>query len=162
MPEMDGFEVLEKIKSSPESSQIPVIFLTADNEAETEQKCFDSGAVDFIAKPFVTAVMRSRISRTLELEDLRKSLANRLDEKIKEVSHIKSQSSKDALTELWNRAYTEEKVSEMLAKYLVKIFLEIPHKYLSALTGENSSNCLLAFLQMVKDMCYLFTKVLML
>ncbi len=116
MPEMDGFEVFEKIKATPEISDIPVIFLTADNEAETEQKCFDAGAVDFIAKPFVTAVMRSRISRTLELEDLRKSLANRLDEKIKEVSDIKNKSNKDALTGLWNRAYTEEKVSEMLAK----------------------------------------------
>lgn len=40
MPEMDGFEVFEKIKSTPEIADIPVIFLTADNEAETEQKCF--------------------------------------------------------------------------------------------------------------------------
>ncbi|MBQ5318575.1 MAG: diguanylate cyclase [Oscillospiraceae bacterium] len=116
MPEMDGFEVLEKIKSTPEISHIPVIFLTADSDAETEQKCFDAGAVDFIAKPFVPAVMRSRIGRTLELEELRKSLANRLDEKIKEVSDIKSKSNKDVLTGLWNRAYTEEKVSELLAK----------------------------------------------
>ena len=114
MPEMDGFEVLEGIRAIPEISHIPVIFLTADNDAETEQKCFDAGAVDFIAKPFVTAVMRSRIGRTLELEELRKSLANRLDEKIKEVSDIKSKSNQDALTGLWNRAYTEEKVGELL------------------------------------------------
>ena len=116
MPEMDGFEVLAKIRAIPEIKHIPVIFLTADSEAETEQKCFDAGAVDFIKKPFVTAVMRSRISRTLELEELRKSLANRLDEKIKEVSDMKSKSNKDALTGLWNRVYTEEKIGEMLAK----------------------------------------------
>lgn len=116
MPEMDGFEVLSKIQLMPDCSSIPVIFLTADNDAETEQRCFDAGAVDFIAKPFVTAVMRSRIGRILELEQLRKSLANRLDEKIKEVSDIKSKSFQDALTGLWNRAYTEEKVGEMLNK----------------------------------------------
>ncbi|MBP1547274.1 MAG: diguanylate cyclase [Oscillospiraceae bacterium] len=116
MPEMDGFEVLERIRAMPEGEHIPVIFLTADNDVETEQRCFDSGAVDFIAKPFVTTVMRSRIGRTLELEELRKSLADRLDEKIKEVSDIKSKSNKDALTGLWNRAHTEEKVSEMIGK----------------------------------------------
>ncbi len=114
MPEMDGFEVMEKIQEIPDCSNIPIIFLTADNDVETEQKCLDAGAIDFIAKPFVPGIMRSRIGRILELEDLRKSLANRLDEKIKEVSDIKSKSFQDALTGLWNRAYTEEKVSEML------------------------------------------------
>lgn len=114
MPEMDGFEVLEKIKSNIDCRNIPVIFLTADNDSETESKCLESGAIDFIAKPFVTAVMRSRISRALELEDLRKSLADKLDQKIKEVSDIKSKSCQDALTGLWNRAYTEERVSEIL------------------------------------------------
>lgn len=116
MPEMDGFEVLEKIREIPECVHIPVIFLTADSDPQTEQKCFDYGAVDFIVKPFVTAVMRSRISRTLELEDLRKNLANRLDEKIKEVSDIKRESNKDALTGLWNRAYTEKKVGKLIAQ----------------------------------------------
>lgn len=116
MPEMDGFEVMENIKAMPGYSSIPIIFLTADSDVETEQKCLDAGALDFIAKPFVPAIMRSRIGRILELEELRKSLANRLDEKIKEVSDIKSKSFQDALTGLWNRAYTEEKVGEMLNK----------------------------------------------
>lgn len=114
MPEMDGFEVMEKMQEIPDCSNIPIIFLTADNDVETEQKCLDAGALDFIAKPFVPGIMRSRIGRILEIEDLRKSLANRLDEKIREVSDIKSKSFQDALTGLWNRAYTEEKVSEML------------------------------------------------
>ncbi len=114
MPEMDGFEVMEQIKRNDNCNQVPIIFLTADNDSATESKCLESGALDFIAKPFVPAVMRSRISRILELEDLRKSLANRLDEKIKEVSDIKSKSLQDALTGLWNRAYTEEAVGVML------------------------------------------------
>ena len=116
MPEMDGFEVMERIQELPDCSNIPIIFLTADSDVETEQRCLDAGALDFITKPFVPAIMRSRIGRILELEDLRKSLANRLDEKIREVSDIKSKSFQDALTGLWNRAYTEEKVGEMLSK----------------------------------------------
>ena len=114
MPEMNGFEVLEKFKSNPCSKDIPVIFLTADSDADTETKCFESGALDFIAKPFVPEVMRSRISRILELEDLRKSLAEKLMLKTQEVEDIQSKSQKDALTGLWNRNYTEKLADELL------------------------------------------------
>lgn len=114
MPEMDGFEVLEHIKNNSECSHIPVIFLTGDNDPVTETRCLESGAQDFVVKPFVPTVMRSRIARILELEELRKSLANRLDEKIKEVSDMKSKSLQDALTGLWNRAYTEDAVGRLM------------------------------------------------
>lgn len=114
MPEMDGFEVLERIRQMPECNHLPVVFLTADTDSETESKCLESGAQDFITKPFAPAVMRSRIGRILELEELRKGLVNRLDEKIREVSDIKSRSLQDALTGLWNRAYTEDAVTQLV------------------------------------------------
>ena len=116
MPGMDGFEVFEELKKHETGKDIPVIFLTADNDAATESRCFNSGAIDFIAKPFVPEVMRSRISRVLELEDLRKSLADRLEKKTQEVTDIKSKSLKDALTGLWNRNYTEEAVNKLFAE----------------------------------------------
>ncbi len=116
MPEMDGFEVMTQLRERKECSNIPIVFLTADSESETESKCLEAGAMDFIAKPFVPLVMRSRIARILELEELRMGLANRLDQKMKEVSDIKSKSLQDALTGLWNRNYTEETVDEMLKK----------------------------------------------
>ena len=47
---------------------IPVIFLTANIEPQTEAKCFKMGAVDFISKPFVPEIIKNRINRTLELE----------------------------------------------------------------------------------------------
>ena len=90
MPEMDGFEVMKKIRENSELAEIPIIFLTADNDAETESRCLEAGAVDFIAKPFVPAVMMSRISRILEMMDMRRQLADKLEQKIKEVSDIKS------------------------------------------------------------------------
>ena len=114
MPEMDGFEVMEHIRSMENCENIPIVFLTADNEPDTETHCLEAGALDFIAKPFVTPVMLSRIGRILELEDLHKSLSDRLDRKIQEVSEMKSRSYKDALTGLWNRAYTEDAVDAML------------------------------------------------
>ena len=114
MPEMDGFEVMERIREMEQCRNIPVIFLTADNDVETETRCFKEGALDFIAKPFVPAVMLSRIGRILELEELRQGLADRLEQKTREVSDIKSKSRQDALTGLWNRLHTEETVNEML------------------------------------------------
>lgn len=114
MPEMDGFQVMEQIQKREEICEIPIIFLTADTDPQTESRCLEEGALDYIPKPFVPVVVRSRIARILELEDLRKSLANRLDEKIKEVSDMKNKSSKDALTGLWNRSYTQETVGAML------------------------------------------------
>lgn len=116
MPDMDGFEVFEKLRAMEKTREIPVIFLTADNDANTETHCFDCGAIDFIAKPFVPAVMRSRISRVLELEELRKSLADRLEKKTQEVTDMKSKSQKDALTGLWNRSYTEDAVNKLFAE----------------------------------------------
>lgn len=114
MPDMDGFEVMQKIREKKERADIPIIFLTADNDAETENRCLQEGAIDFIAKPFVLNVMHSRISRILELEDMRRYLSDKLEEKIKEVSDIKSKSQQDALTGLWNRAYTEAAVNALM------------------------------------------------
>lgn len=114
MPEMDGFEVLKRIREMEQHRSIPVIFLTADNDVETETRCFKEGAIDFIAKPFVPDVMLSRIGRILELEELRRSLADRLEQKTREVSDIMSKSRQDPLTGLWNRVYTEETINDML------------------------------------------------
>ena len=114
MPEMDGFEVLKRIREMEHCKNIPVIFLTADNDTETETRCFEEGAIDFIAKPFVPEVMRSRVGRALELEELRSSLAKRLEQKTREVSDMKNRSCQDVLTGLWNRAYTEETVNRMI------------------------------------------------
>ena len=114
MPEMDGFEVLERIRDVGRGRSIPVIFLTADNDPNIETLCFKRGAVDFIGKPFVPDVMLSRIGRALELEELRRNLAERLEQKTREVTAIRKQARQDALTSLWNRSYTEERVNQFL------------------------------------------------
>jgi len=88
MPEMDGRETMRRIRENEAWRKIPIIFLTADNSPETEAQCLSDGADDFIAKPFVPQVMKSRISRILELQDLRNDLEARLVEKTKEVELV--------------------------------------------------------------------------
>ena len=90
MPEMDGFEVMKRIREKDGCAEIPIIFLTADDDAETENRCLEEGALDFIAKPFAPSVMRSRINRILELEEMRRIRADKLEQKIQEVTDIKS------------------------------------------------------------------------
>lgn len=88
MPEMNGFEVMEQLKKTEGLHKIPVIFLTADRSEETEEKCFKMGAVDFIGKPFVPAIMIQRIKRTLELEAYRKSLEDMVDSQLKRITQL--------------------------------------------------------------------------
>jgi len=65
MPVMDGFEVLRKLKSNPETRRIPVIILTAKIDAESERRCMRSGAMDYIKKPWGTGEIGDRIAIAL-------------------------------------------------------------------------------------------------
>ncbi len=91
MPEMDGFEFMELMKQNEKLRDIPIICLTADDDTASEVKCFELGAVDFIAKPFVAEVMRSRIGCILELYRLRNQLQNEVE---KHTLSLKNHSSK--------------------------------------------------------------------
>ncbi len=68
MPEMDGYQVCEQLKQQPETQQIPVIFLTAKNELEDEERGFAVGAVDFIHKPFSPSIVAARVQTHLKLK----------------------------------------------------------------------------------------------
>jgi len=75
MPEMDGYEVCNRLKADPSTRDIPVIFLTAKTEAEDETKGFGVGAVDYIHKPFSPPVVMARVQTHLNLRDTREQLA---------------------------------------------------------------------------------------
>jgi diguanylate cyclase (GGDEF)-like protein len=61
MPDLDGFEVLVRLKESDATRHIPVIFITGLNRVEDEEKGFLLGAVDYIVKPFNNAIVRARV-----------------------------------------------------------------------------------------------------
>lgn len=79
MPEMDGFEVIQRIKEQEALQDIPVIFLTADNDSEAEVRGLREGALDFIKKPFIADIMLQRIQRILELDRLQKNLQQEVE-----------------------------------------------------------------------------------
>ena len=78
MPEMDGYEVCRQLKAGDATKNIPIIFVTAKNEAADEEYGLNLGAVDYITKPFHLAIIRARVKNHLSLKqktDLLESLA---------------------------------------------------------------------------------------
>ncbi len=85
MPGMDGFETMAAVRGNPETADLPVIFLTADDDNETEMKGLNAGAMDFIKKPFVPEVLLLRVNHIAELVRLQSDLAHEVEEKTQEV-----------------------------------------------------------------------------
>lgn len=108
MPEMSGYDVLEKIKSEPNLAEIPVILLTEDQEKKNENLGLGAGAADFICKPFSPEDMVTRIERVLQM-----------NERGSGASGIK----KDLLTGLLDKKYLEEKLEQVVAAKEKGVFL---------------------------------------
>ncbi|CAN5901859.1 hypothetical protein BH23PLA1_BH23PLA1_23260 [soil metagenome] len=75
MPEMDGYEVCQRLKADARTRDIPVIFVTAMSEVDDETKGFSLGAVDYITKPIRPPIVRARVAAHFELALARKTLA---------------------------------------------------------------------------------------
>ena len=74
MPGMDGYDVLKRLKANPDTIDIPVIFISALNEAADEAKGLKLGAADYISKPINPELLHLRISTQLELLRFRKKI----------------------------------------------------------------------------------------
>ena len=85
MPEMDGFETLKKLREQENGKdEIPVIFLTANDDEESETTGLSLGAMDFIKKPFVPEVLTLRVRHIIELIRLQRNLAQEVAKKTEE------------------------------------------------------------------------------
>lgn len=76
MPEMDGYEVIRRLKSDPRTERIPVIFLTAKTSIEDEEQGLLMGAVDFIHKPISPPIVLARIKTQLQVKNFHDFLLN--------------------------------------------------------------------------------------
>lgn len=102
MPGMDGFEVLRQLRNDPRTAAIPVIFLTGISDTNAEEVGLNMGAVDFIAKPFRTAVLLARVRNHLQLIQQRYLLER--------LSHA------DGLTGIANRRYFNTMLAREFAR----------------------------------------------
>ena len=100
MPGMDGYQVCAELKRDPQTRDVPVIFVTARSDAESESRALAAGAVDFIHKPINQDVVRARVqlqmalrSRELEMQ----ALHEKLEGLVAELTRARSGSAAEAV-----------------------------------------------------------------
>ncbi|MBF0310478.1 MAG: diguanylate cyclase [Magnetococcales bacterium] len=119
MPEMDGYEVCRRLKGNRLTRNIPVIFLTARNDVESETLGLQLGAVDYIAKPFHDAIVRARIQTHLGLKRKMDLLERMVC--LDGLTEIPNRRSYDQTLEAeWNRAMRE-------GRPLTLIMMDVDH-----------------------------------
>ena len=91
MPDMDGYEVCEKLRNNEKTKNIPIIFITAKSDEDSIEKAYDCGGSDYVTKPFKPKELIARVKMQLKIQKMEKEL--RL------LSVI------DPMTQLYNRRY---------------------------------------------------------
>ena len=94
MPEMDGYEVCQRLKSDPVSKDIPIIFLTAKTDEASIEKAYDVGGGDYVTKPFLPKELLSRVKKELQIQQM--------------MQELKRLAATDPLTRLYNRRHFDE------------------------------------------------------
>jgi len=128
MPDIDGFEICTQLRSNPKTKDVPIIFLTGEDEAESIIKGFDAGAIDYVTKPFYGTELLARVRTHLELSQSRKALKDineRLMHEIEERKKIEKElraskekyqflAEHDNLTGLFNTRYLYQRLNQMI------------------------------------------------
>jgi len=102
LPEMDGYEVCQYLKKNHDTAPIPIIFVTAMQSTEDEEKGLLLGAVDYVTKPIRAPILVARIQTQIQLKKQHDSLVN--------------MAMRDQLTNLFNRHYLLETANHRVAK----------------------------------------------
>jgi diguanylate cyclase (GGDEF)-like protein len=145
MPDMNGFEVCAKLKACAETRDIPVIFVTAHIDEETETRCFSEGAVDFISKPINRNTVRARVKTHL--------LLKAQSDMLRQLVYL------DGLTEVHNRRYFDEKLEQEwklanrndLPLSLIMIDVDFFKKYNDLYGHQAGDDCLRRVAQIIRD-----------
>lgn len=93
MPGMDGLEVCAKLKASPDTADLPVIFLTGMEDEDAEEAALDAGAADFISKPIRPRILESRVRMQMQNYLYLQFLEKMLREKSTTVERLRAETA---------------------------------------------------------------------
>ncbi|MCP3874753.1 MAG: EAL domain-containing protein [Desulfobacteraceae bacterium] len=114
MPEMNGYEVCQQLKSSDQTKDILIIFLTAKNEEEDMVKGLELGAVDYISKPFSAVVLKHKLRIHIELKRHRENLEETIRKRTIEIS----KSHQELHQQMTERIQIQKKLIKQRAYFL--------------------------------------------
>lgn len=86
MPDVSGFDILKRLRQEPAYRNVPVVFLTGDDDVRTETAGLHAGASDFIRKPFAAEVLLKRVRNIIELNRLHGDMAREIKAKTERLS----------------------------------------------------------------------------
>ncbi|HEY9850068.1 MAG TPA: EAL domain-containing protein [Leptolyngbyaceae cyanobacterium] len=116
MPELDGYEVCRQLKADEKTNKIPVIFLSALDDALDKVKAFQVGGIDYITKPFHSAEVLARIENQLSLRaaEVEIHLLNKeLEQRVKERTHQLEVTNQELKREIVERQQLENQLLYM-------------------------------------------------
>jgi diguanylate cyclase (GGDEF)-like protein len=96
LPDLDGYQVCTRLKNDPKTRDIPIIFVASMDPEEDEAKGLDVGAIDYLAKPIRSPIVRARVRNHLELKRYR--------------DYLEKVSATDGLTRIANRRWFDEQL----------------------------------------------------
>ena len=105
MPEMDGYEVCQRLKAHPSTSDVPIIFVTAKGEVNERVIGLEVGADDYISKPYHPDELRARVKAALRTKVARDRLRQEREE-------MAAQAITDSLTGAYNRRFLNARLAE--------------------------------------------------
>ncbi|MBC8199652.1 MAG: diguanylate cyclase [Desulfobacteraceae bacterium] len=105
LPEMDGYQVCQRIKKEAVTSDIPIIMLTSRSEPADKVRGLKMGASDYVTKPFDEGELMARVNIHLQIRELHESLKER-NRQLKEMANY------NGLTGLYNHRYFQEMISK--------------------------------------------------
>ena len=105
MPDLNGYEVLARMRSSPELRNIPVIMISAIGELDSVVRCIELGAEDYLPKPFEATLLRARVRASLERKWLH-------DQVVAQAADLAAQAAELAT---WNKTL-EQRLADQLAE----------------------------------------------
>ncbi|QYJ82412.1 diguanylate cyclase [Shewanella rhizosphaerae] len=147
MPGMDGYQVCRQLKADPETAEIPIIFVTAKDSDEDEQKGLEIGAVDYITKPIRPAIVRARVSTHIQLKQ--------------HSDKLKFMALHDQLTGLYNRHFLAERAAQSLSamvrhqQELSIVMLDLDHfKKINDFNGHHIGDLVLQAVAKLLQDCF--------
>lgn len=152
MPEMDGYEVMNRISGNGRCRNIPILVTTGETGIENERKCLEAGAWDFIAKPINRDTLRLRLKNIIGRSQYDYQKQERYL-----VEH-------DQLTSLYSRIKLFEKARRMIEKNpekqyaFIRIDLDRFHLYNSFFGESEGDKLLIYFAEKIKDNAEVFSE----